>query len=242
MNENALKVNINYYICIGYMKIGIVGGTGGMGEGLALRWCLNHDVVVGSREAQKAIDSAVAYSKVVSEAYGARMKGSITGKENIAMAKECDLLVLSIPYEYIDDMCGKLASVVKNNCIVVSPIVPMKKGDAGFEYTPIQGSATSAAEMVAKKMPPRSRIVSAFHTISEVKLKHINESLDCDALLCGDDSNAIKVVSTLVGEISGLRPVYLGPLSISYQAEIMTPMLLNAAKQNKIKHPGLKIV
>jgi len=224
------------------MKIGIIGGTGGMGEGLALRWCLNHDVIVGSREAQRAIDAASTYSKVVSAAYGARMKGSITGNANIAMAKECELLVLSIPYEYIDDMCGKLANTVKNNCIVLCPIVPMKKGDDGFEYTPIKGSVASAAEMVAGKMPPRSRIVSALHTISEVKLKHINESLDCDALLCGDDLNAVKIVSALVAEISGLRPVYLGPLSISYQAEIMTPMLLNAAKQNKIKHPGLKIV
>jgi predicted dinucleotide-binding enzyme len=80
------------------------------------------------------------------------------------------------------------------------------------------------------------------HTVSEVKLKHINENLDCDILLCGDDLNAVKIVSKLVGEINGLRPIYLGPLSISYQAEIMTPLLLNAAKQNKIKHPGLKIV
>lgn len=224
------------------MKIGIVGGTGGMGEGLALRWCLNHEVVVGSRDAQKASDAAASYSKVVSEAYGARMKGSITGKENTVMAKECDLLVLSIPYENLDDMCGKLAGIVKNECIVVSPIVPMKKGDDGFEYMLIQGSSTSAAEMVADKMPPRSRIVSAFHTISEVKLKHLNESLDCDVLVCGDDPNSVKVVNMLIGEIIGLRPIYLGPLSISYQAEIITPMLLNAAKQNKIKHPGLKIV
>ncbi len=224
------------------MKIGIVGGTGGMGEGLALRWCLNHDVVVGSREAQKAIAAATAYARVVSEAYGTRMKGSITGNENIAVAKECELLVLSIPYEHINDTCGKLASVVKNDCVVVSPIVPMKKSDDGFEYIPVQGNSTSAAEMVASKMPPRSRIVSALHTISEVKLKHINENLDCDIFVCGDDPNAVKIVSTLVGEISGLRALYLGPLSLSYQAEIMTPMLLNAAKQNKIKHPGLKIV
>ncbi len=224
------------------MKIGIVGGTGGMGEGLALRWCLNHEVVVGSREAQKATDAAIGYSKVVSEAYGAKMKGSITGNENFAMARECDLLVLSIPHEYIDDMCGKLARVVKDSCIIVSPIVPMKKSDDGFEYMPMRNGSASAAEMVANKMPPRARIVSSFHTISEVKLKHLNESLDCDIFVCGDDPNAVKVVNGLVGEITGLKAVYLGPLSVSYQAEMMTPMLLNAAKQNKLKHPGLKIV
>jgi hypothetical protein len=242
MDEEALKVNINYCRCNDCMKIGIVGGTGGMGEGLALRWCLNHDVVVGSREAQRAIDAATGYSKMVSEVYGSRMEGTITGDENIAMANKCELLVLSIPYEYIDDMCGKLANVVKNDCIVVSPIVPMKKGNDGFEYIPVKSGSASAAEMVAEKMPPRSRIVSALHTISEVKLKHLNESLDCDALLCGDEPSTVKIVSTLIGEINGLRPIYLGPLSISYQAEIMTPMLLNFAKQNKVKHPGLKIV
>ena len=224
------------------MKIGIVGGTGGMGEGLALRWCVDHDVIVGSREAQRAIDSAASYSKVVAEAYGPRMRGNIQGNENIAMAKDCDLLVLSIPYEYIDDTCGKLAQVVKENCIIVSPIVPMRKGNDGFEYIPMKEKTESAAERVSSKMPPRSRIVSALHTISEVKLKHLNESLDCDAFVCGDDTNTVSIVSKLIGEIKGLRPLYLGALSMSYQAEMMTPMLLNASKLNKIKHPGLKIV
>ncbi|MFQ5941779.1 MAG: NADPH-dependent F420 reductase [Nitrososphaerales archaeon] len=224
------------------MKIGIIGGTGGMGEGLAIRWCVDHNVVVGSREEQRAIDSASSYSKVVAEAYGSRMRGSITGNENIAMAKDCDVLVLSIPYDYIDDTCGKLSNVVMENCLIVTPIVPMKKGDSGFEYIPMKENRESAAERVASKIPPRSRIVSALHTISEVKLKHPDESLDCDAFVCGDDANKVGIFSKLIGEIKGLRPLYLGPLSISYQAEMMTPMLLNASKLNKIKHPGLKII
>jgi hypothetical protein len=224
------------------VKIGIVGGTGGMGEGLAMRWCVDHDVIVGSREAQRAVDSATSYAKVVAETYGSRMKGSISGNENIAMVKDCDLLVLSIPYDYIDDTCGKISNVARENCIIVSPIVPMKKGDGGFEYIPMKENTLSAAERVASKIQPRSRIVSALHTISEVKLKHLDESLDCDAFVCGDDANTVGIVSKLIGEIRGLRPLYLGPLSMSYQAEMMTPMLLNASKLNKIKHPGLKIV
>jgi predicted dinucleotide-binding enzyme len=51
----------------------------------------------------------------------------------------------------------------------------------------------------------------------------------------------VAKLNELVSEINGLRPVYLGPLSLSYQAEIMTPMLLNAAKRNKMKHPGVKL-
>jgi hypothetical protein len=224
------------------VRIGIIGGTGGMGEGLALRWSINHDVIVGSREAQRAIDAAASYMKVVKDAYGSTMKGSISGNENVAMARDCDVLVLSIPYEFTDDTCGKLASSIGQSCIVVSPIVPMRKGDDGFEYIPMTEKTGSAADKVASKLPPRSRIVSALHTISEVKLKHMNESLDCDAFVCGDDPNTVGIVSRLMGEIKGLRPLYLGPLSMSYQAEMMTPMLLNASKLNKIKHPGLKIV
>ena len=224
------------------MKIGIIGGTGGMGEGLAMRWCVDHDVIVGSREAQRAIDSAISYSKVVAKACSSRTKGNISGNENIAIAKDCDLMILSIPYDYIDDICGKLSKVVKENSIIISPIVPMKKSVDGFEYIPVKEKSESAAEMVASKMPPRSRIVSALHTISEVKLKHLDESLDCDTFVCGDDADNVSIVSKLIQEIRGLRPLYLGPLSLSYQAEMMTPMLLNVSKLNKIRHPGLKIV
>ncbi|MEE8132954.1 MAG: NAD(P)-binding domain-containing protein, partial [Nitrososphaerales archaeon] len=69
------------------MKIGIIGGTGGMGEGLAMRWCVDHDVIVGSREAQRAIDSAISYSKVLAKTCSSRTKGNISGNENIAIAK-----------------------------------------------------------------------------------------------------------------------------------------------------------
>ena len=157
------------------MKIGIIGGTGGMGEGLAMRWCLNHNVVIGSRDTERAINSSISFSKVVAEAYGSAMKGDISGNENIAMVKDCDLLVLSIPYDYIDDICGKISSIVKENCIIVSPIVPMKKSNDGFEYIPMKENTKSAAERVASKIQHRSRIVSALHTISEVKLKHLDD-------------------------------------------------------------------
>src|SRR5207244_4278037 len=83
------------------MRIGIVGGTGGMGEGFALRWCKKHDLIVGSREAQKAREAAESYSKAAKEAYGS-IFGSISGDENIALGKDVDILILSIPYDFID--------------------------------------------------------------------------------------------------------------------------------------------
>jgi predicted dinucleotide-binding enzyme len=85
-------------------------------------------------------------------------------------------------------------------------------------------------------------VVSAFHTISESKLKNLQQSLDADTFICGDDQNVIAKLKNLVDEISGLRPLYLGPLALAYQAEILTPMVLNASKRNKMKNPGIKLV
>jgi len=223
------------------MKIGIVGGTGGMGEGFALRWCQTHDVVLGSRDAQKAREAADNYTKAARQAYG-NIAGSIAGNDNSAFGKDIDVLILSIPYEFIDDTCGKLSGKLRDDCIVVSPIVPMTKTDEGFVYIPIEQGKEQAAQMVADRMPPRSRVVSAFHSISESKLKKVDQTLDADTFICGDDQNVIGRLTDLIQEIAGLRPVYLGPLSLAYQAEILTPMCLNAAKRNKMKNPAVKLV
>ncbi len=223
------------------MRIGIVGGTGGMGEGFALRWCKRHAVIVGSRDAQKAREAAESYTKAALAAYG-NTAGSITGDDNIELGKDVDILILSIPYEFIDDTCNKLADKIRDNCIVVSPIVPMMRTEAGFIYIPLEQGKRQAVEMIAEKLPPRQRIVSAFHTISEVKLKNIGQGLDADTFICGDDPGSVATLTQLVTEIAGLRPVYLGPLALTYQAEILTPMLLNAAKRNKLKHPGVKLI
>jgi hypothetical protein len=223
------------------MRIGIVGGTGGMGEGFALRWCKKHHVIVGSRDAQKAREAAENYSNAAKQAYGS-IAGSITGDENIALGRDVDVLILSIPYEFIDDTCGRLAGKIRDDCVVVSPIVPMTRTDAGFVYIPLEQGKKQAAEMVADRLPPRNRVVSAFHTISEVKLKNVGQGLDADTFICGDDQNAVGKLTELVSEIAGLRPIYLGPLVLTYQAEILTPMLLNAAKRNKMKNPGVKLI
>jgi 8-hydroxy-5-deazaflavin:NADPH oxidoreductase len=223
------------------MKIGIAGGTGGMGEGFALRWCQKHDVIVGSRDAQKATEAAENYTRTAKQTYG-NIAGTISGIDNISFANDIDVLILSIPYEFIDDTCGKLAGKLRDDCIVVSPIVPMARTEAGFVYIPLEQDKEQAAEMVAHNLPPRSRVVSAFHTVSESKLKNLHQSLDADTFICGDDQNAIAKLTGLIHEISGLRPVYLGPLALTYQAEILTPMCLNAAKRNKMKNPGIKLV
>lgn len=222
------------------MRISIIGGTGGMGEGFALRWVVNHDIIIGSRDAEKAKKSAEQYTNTALSSYGDSIKGSINGADYISSAADSDILILSIPYDSIKLTCETISNHIGNECIIVSPIVPMERNDVGFTYIPFEKSMKSAASLLAENLPGK-KVVSAFHTISEVKLKKINESLNSDTFVCGDDKDAIAKINQLICEIKGLRSLYLGPLSISYQAEVLTPMLLNASIKNKIKHPGIKL-
>ncbi|MDH3361907.1 MAG: NADPH-dependent F420 reductase [Nitrosopumilus sp.] len=223
------------------MKIGIIGGTGGMGKGFALRWSQNHDVIVGSRDAVRASESAKEYSNMAKEAFG-EIKGSISGNDNISVAKESDVLILSIPYENIDSVCSGILSEVKDSCVVVSPIVPMTKTDVGFECISIKENKPFSYKLVSNHMKNKSKIVSAFHVISEKKLVNPTLELDYDIFVCGDDDESVQVVNGLIGEIKGLRAIYLGPIELSYLAEMSTPLLLNAMIRNKLKNPGIKII
>ncbi len=224
------------------MKIGIIGGTGGMGEGFAQRWCLNHDVLIGSRDKQKAEKAAEDNLNNIKSVFADKLKGTISGNDNIAISKESDVLILSIPYENINRTCKDISNTIKDNCTIISPIVPMGRNESGFYYTPIEEGKKSAAVLVAENLPNCNKIVSAFHTISEIKLKNLKMPLNADTFVCTDNKESLSVVNSLINEIDGLRSIFLGPLSLSYQAEVITPMILNAAKQNKIKHPGIKLV
>ena len=223
------------------MKIGIIGGTGGMGKGFALRWSQNNDVIIGSRDAARASESATEYTNLAKEAFG-EIKGSISGNDNVSVAKESDVLILSIPYENIDSVCSGILSEVKDSCVVVSPIVPMTKTDVGFECVAIKENKPFSYKLVSEHMKNKSKLVSAFHVISEKKLVNPTLELDYDIFVCGDDKESVQVVNTLIDEIKGLRSIYLGPIELSYLAEMSTPLLLNAMIRNKIKNPGIKII
>jgi len=223
------------------MKVGIIGGTGGMGKGFALRWALNHEVIIGSRDAARAAESALEYTNIAKESFG-DIKGTISGNDNISVAKDSDVLILSIPYENIDSVCSVILPEVKDTCVIVSPIVPMTKTDVGFECVSIKDNKPFSYKLVSNHMKDKSKLVSAFHVISEKKLINPTLELDYDIFVCGDDKESVQVVNTLINEIKGLRAIYLGPIELSYLAEMSTPLLLNAMIRNKIKNPGIKII
>lgn len=223
------------------MKIGIIGGTGGMGKGFALRWCKNHEILIGSRDAQRASDAAAEYLQTAKQAFG-NIKGTISGTDNDSVAAQSDVLILSIPYENIDSVCSGLLGKIKESCTVISPIVPMTKTEIGFEFIPLKENKPFSHQMVQKHMKNKNKLVSAFHVISEKKLVDPTFTLDYDIFVCGDDKESIDIVNGLIGEISGLRPIFLGSGALAYLAEISTPLLLNAMIKNKMKNPGIKIL
>ena len=223
------------------MKIGIIGGTGGMGKGFALRWSKNHEVIIGSRDAERASSSATEYTNLAKEAYG-EINGKITGNDNISVAKESQILILSIPYENIDSICSQILPEINDSCIVISPIVPMTKTDVGFECVAIKENKPFSHQTVEKHMKDKTKLVSAFHVISEKKLVNPTLSLDYDIFVAGDNKESVQVVNDLINEIEGLRPIYLGPGALAYLVEMSTPLLLNAMIRNKMKNPGIKII
>ncbi len=226
------------------MRIGIIGGTGGMGEGLALRWCINHDVVIGSRDPNKARAAAEEYSKKAISYYNS-IKGSINGDENSKLVGYCDVVVLSIPYENSIEVVASIADNINEDSIVICPIVPMDKDRNGFIYLPMHEHKDSAALQVEKVFKDRNkdvRVVAALHNISDVKLRKVNTTIESDVLICSNNKDTADLVGKLVNEIKNLRPLYLGPLALSYQVEAITPMLLNVAKSNGIKNPGIRIL
>ena len=223
------------------MKVGIIGGTGGMGKGFAIRWCKDHQVIIGSRDAERANTSAQEYTRLAKEAYD-EIGGNISGADNTLVAKEADVLVLSIPYENIDSICSELLPQINDDCVVVSPIVPMTKTDTGFECVAIKENKPFSHQTVEKHMKDKTKLVSAFHVISEKKLINPTLKLDYDIFVAGDNKDSVEVVNGLINEIEGLRPIYLGPGALAYLVEMSTPLLLNAMIRNKLKNPGIKII
>ena len=223
------------------MKIGIIGGTGGMGKGFAFRWCKNHDIIIGSRDAERAASAATEYTSETVEAYG-QINGTIIGKDNISVAKESQVLILSIPYENIDSICSQILPEINDECVVVSPIVPMTKTDTGFECVAIKENKPFSHQTVEKHMKDKTKLVSAFHVISEKKLINPTLALDYDIFVAGDSKESVEIVNGLINEIQGLRPIYLGPGTLAYLVEMSTPLLLNAMIRNKMRNPGIKII
>ncbi len=215
------------------MKIALVGGTGDIGTGFAVRWGQKHEIIIGSRNVDKARESAAAVLQLLGAA------ADVRGTDNASAVAAADVVVLCVPYEHLTFVTTGLLDSYKSQ-LVISPVVPMIYNGKFFQYQPpAEGSAALQARML---LPESVRVVSAFHTICAAALQDIERVMKADAFICGDDAEAIKIAMELAGEIKSLRPLDAGPLAVSSMVESLTPFLLNVARKNKIKDAGITVV
>jgi NADPH-dependent F420 reductase len=214
------------------VKIGIVGGTGDIGEGIAMRLSPNHNVVIGSREEEKAVESSdVCYATVTKLG----LPCSVSGYSNQEAIDRSDIIILAIPFRHVEPTLASLHGF--ENKLVISPVNPMEKRDF-FVYTPPPDG--SAALLIKRLLPKETRLCSAFNTVAANKWKALNETLDLAVPVCGDDSLSKATVLDLVRSIPGVKAYDAGPLAVSSMVECLTPLLLNIARFNKMKDVGVQ--
>jgi|Deesub1362A_J573_1020465.scaffolds.fasta_scaffold00656_20 hypothetical protein len=217
------------------MKIALLGGTGHIGAGLAFRLKLaGYHVIVGSRKLEKALGKAEEYNKIV-EARGG--KADIEGMENGDAARHADIAILTIPWDKAFVTAESLKDELKSK-VVVSPVVPMKKENGRFVYTPPPEG--SAAEKIASIID--ARVVAAFNNIPAAKFADPNAEFQWDVAVCSDDVEAKKMVMDIINSIEGLRGLDAGPLSAARTVEAITPLLINLALKNGMRDLGVKFV
>ena len=214
-----------------------------------MRWASNHQILVGSRSREKGIALASRYLEVARKHYGREMSGSVEGRTNQEAASDAEIIVFTIPYQHAVEVAKALRSHIPKNSLVISPIVPMTKVSGSYTYSPysVYDSSKnsfafiSAAEAISREIPS-ARVVSGFHTLPAKGLSRLEEEVNVDVLLASDDEEGVTTVSDLTKEIPGLRPLFAGPLAVSYLIESVTPLLLNISKNSKLKEPSVKIV
>ncbi len=208
------------------MHVGIIGGTGPAGLGLAARLAdVGIDVTVGSREATRA-------KGVVEEVLDRWPDRSLAlvGDVN-AEAARADIVVLATPWDAAvaaargvgDQLTGK---------VLVSMCNPMHKVSGEFQWlTPARGSVAESVQVVLRQ----TAVGAAFHHLPARTLAKLDEPMDCDVLVCADDPLALEQTVELVRLIPGLRPVVAGTLSMAGAIEAFTAVLLNVNVRHKAR-------
>jgi 8-hydroxy-5-deazaflavin:NADPH oxidoreductase len=214
------------------VKIGIVGGTGDIGEGIGMRLSPIFDVVVGSREQDKA-EATCTTSRELLKKRGKEC--SLKGVGNQDAIDETDIVILAIPFKHLAGTLETLHGF--EDKIVISPVNPMEKRDHFCFVPPAEGSA---ALLIRRMLPKEVRICSAFNTIAANKWKALDEELPYSVPVCGDDDEAKREVMNIVNRVSQLQAFDGGPLAASSLVEALTPLLLNIARYNKMRDVGIQ--
>jgi NADPH-dependent F420 reductase len=210
--------------------IAILGGTGDLGTGLAIRWAkAGHEIVIGSRTQQKA-DAAVVELKKISPQTKAR------AMENAAAAAAGDIVVLTVPFEHqlstLESVRAGLAGKILIDVTV--PLVPPKVGSVQL---PPEGSAGKRAQNF---LGDGVKVVTAFQNVAAHLLQQ-DVKIECDVLVAGNSKEARDKVIELT-EQAGMTGWHAGPIENSAAAEALTSILIQINRRHSISHSGIKIV
>lgn len=210
------------------LTIGILGGTGDQGRGLARRFALaGNPVIIGSRSAERAA--------VAAQALGPEL--GIRGMANPGAAAAADVVIVAVPWEGHGDLLSSLAGPLAGK-VVIDCVNPLGFDQRGAYPLPVaEGSAAQQAAAVL----PDSVVVGAFHHVSAVLLMDPAVSrVDLDVLVLGDDRQATDLVQALAARIPGVRGVYAGRLRNCGQVEALTANLVSVNRRYKA-HAGLRV-
>ena len=215
-------------------KIGILGGTGPEGSGLALRWAIaGEQIVIGSRDAKRAAESA----KLIRLRAGSTAR--IDGAENSATVAQCDVLVLTVPFAGQAPLLRQLKPLWKPGQIVIDTTVPLAASVGGAPSRMLAVWQGSAAQQTRELVPSTVGVAAAFHNLSAELLAE-DGPVDCDILVCSDDENAKTIATELAAKIPGARPINGGKLENARIAESLTALLIGINVRYKVHTAGFR--
>lgn len=209
--------------------IGVIGGTGHQGLGLALRWAAAAvPVVIGSRSPERAREAA---ARVRSATGG----GRVDGMGNLEAAREADLIVVTVPAGAHVETLTAIAPAAEGK-VIVDTTVPL--GSPPSSVAPLPEG--SAAERAQRLLGDRARVVGAFHTVPGSLLADLSRPIDCDVLVCGDDGAAKARVIELA-QAFGARAIDVGALRQAHTLERLTALLISVGRRAHRHELGIRI-
>jgi NADPH-dependent F420 reductase len=215
--------------------VAIIGGTGALGFGLAVRWAIaGVPIVIGSRDAGRAAEVA---ERVVERAGG----GEVSGFENEEAAGRASTVLLAVPFRVQAENLNNLRYALQPQTTLIDATVPLAAAIGGRATRTLGVWQGSAAQQAAEMAPRGVTVVSAFHTVSAAALTDPSRELDEDILIAGDDRKTKDDVAALVRRIPGLRPVDCGDLELARILEQQTALLISVNARHKIKHSGIRL-
>ena len=215
-------------------KIGILGGTGPEGSGLAYRWArAGEHIVVGSRDAQRAADTAARLR--------ARIGGTaqIDGADNTAAVAQCEIVVVTVPFSGQAALLKQLKSAWRTGTIVIDTTVPLAATVGGAPTRMLGVWQGSAAEQTKELLPAGVSVAAAFQNLGAEVLAG-DGPVDCDVLVCSDDEKAKQIALELAGKIPGARALNGGKLENARIVESLTALLIGLNMRYKVHSAGIR--